>query len=171
MNAKIPLKREGILDDGDYRLRIDDVELKKSQAGNDYLNVKYAVLINGAPYGGAIWDVISLTPQSRFVVESFLDSIGAPNSNDSVSPQWFKGKFCWAHLKTGEWKGKLRNEVDYYIVAPTGESQVDVDDEEDEDEEEEMQVKRPAKSATAPAAKAKKQRQEITEMEEEDFPV
>lgn len=167
MSDMISFKREGLLDDGIYRLRIDDIEQKTSQAGNPYLNVKYAVIVRGQPRGGALWDVISLTPQSRFVVEAFLDSLGAPNTDDEVSPQWFKGKFLWARLKTGMWKDKFRNEVDSYVVGPDAEQEVVANEHEDVD----FGKPPPKKQRAAQTAKAGATGQAVAEMEEEDFPL
>lgn len=168
----VNLKRQGLLDDGLYRMRIDDVEQKPGASGYDFLNVKYVVLVNGKPVGGAIWDIVSLSPQSSFILDTFLDSIGAPNTNEEVPPQWFKGKFVWANLTTEEYKGKLKNEVESYVAASVGEKFIEgmgaVEDPHEDVEFENVPKKQRTSNGRVGKAQAA-----VAEMEPEDdaFPV
>lgn len=160
MAVQIPLKREGgsLLSDGLYRMKIEQVEEKNGPSGHPYLNVRYRVFVNGEASGVAVWDVISLSPAARFKVDQFLDSVGAPEEGQ-VSSKWFEGRFVWATLKTGEYNGNFRNEVNAYLSSETA-SQVG---EGGGAAQSSKPAKKTSKKASAVVA-------EPEEMSEEEFP-
>jgi hypothetical protein len=126
-NTQIPLNRSagsGVLPNGIYRLKIEAVEEKTGPSGHPYLNMRYRVLINGQASQTAVWDVISLSPAARFKVDQFLDALAAPEEGN-VSAQWFVGKFVWASLRTGEFNGNVRNEVNQYLTKEVAAEQLE----------------------------------------------
>lgn len=126
----------GILPEAIYQLRVDDVEVK--QASNSefpYLNVKYAVLYNGQPKGGAIWDVLSYSPNARFKFDQLFDAMNAPSSGE-VPITWLKGKKVYVSLITQTYKGKISNKVGQYLTPEVAAAQMALDDEDEEEYDE-----------------------------------
>ena len=60
---------------GEYLLKISEVEQKESQAGNDYLSIKYKVA-NGPLAGAAVWDNVSLKNTALWRLRTLLELIG-----------------------------------------------------------------------------------------------
>lgn len=177
---RIPTKREansGVLKDGIYRLRIEDVEEKVSpNSGNEYLQLRLTVIVNGQAQGRSIWDVLSFSENSRFKFDQIFDALNAPEEGE-VPVTWFKGKSLYATLSTDEYNGNLKNVVKMYLspdvakerlAKQAGEGSLSIDDEDDDDDEDEVQLT----PVTKAAAKGKgRKRSQPNEFEDEGMPL
>lgn len=181
MADMISLKRseDGLLSDGLYRLKIEEVTMGNGKSGYPYMNIQYTVIVNGKPRGGSLLDIVSQSPKAAFKMNEFLDAIGAPDSDEEVPLRWFKNKYLYAYLtkQTYESKGKIRtkNAVDAYVTKEIAEQQLSQEDDDDEDDDDTAPVAQPARSkATTMAGKATrpdKQRAAVAEMQDDDFPL
>lgn len=82
----LDFSRGELLPEGDYLLRLDAVEKRQGNAG-PYLLWRAAVLEG---QGGNVFIQLSLSPQSRFIVEQFLDAVGAPKEGKGNPKQFLK---------------------------------------------------------------------------------
>lgn len=176
MPASFDLKREGnsgLLPNGVYRIVVEDAQEKTGPSGHPYVNLKIKAIVKGKQSSMPIFEVLSTAPEARFRVEQFLDAVGAPESG-SANARWFKGKSCWASLKSEEYQGTWRNKVAQYLTEEAAmeliektaneANDADMDDDFVDDEVEEKPVKKSKTSKrSAPAPK-------IDELEDEDIP-
>lgn len=64
---------------GSYSCKIDVIEPKESQAGNDMLEVQYVITQDGEFEGSRLWDYIVLNDSSAWKYRRFLEAVGAVN--------------------------------------------------------------------------------------------
>jgi hypothetical protein len=172
MPANFDFEREGnsgLLPNGVYRIVIEDAQEKTGPSGYPYVNLKIRAINKGQKSAMPIFEVLSTAPEARFRVEQFLDAVGAPESG-SAGARWFKGKSCWASLKSDEYQGTWRNKVAQYLTEEAAQELIEKMANEanrasdDDDEDDTPKKKAPARSA------AKRPAPKIDELEEEDIP-
>lgn len=121
MARQIPLKRTSdsgvtLLPEGDYQVRIEKVEERTSQRGNDVLNFTLIVLdASGRPTTRRIFDNITLTDSARWRLDAMLDALAAPEDG-TVSPGWFRGKTMWVRIGEEEYNGETRNRIKRFLA-------------------------------------------------------
>lgn len=106
---------------GMHLCEIASVEKKTSNtSGNEYLNWRLTVIGSNDPdYGKSLWHMTSLTPQSRWKLEQFLDAVRAPEGKLRVSK--LVGRKLKAEVAHEEFEGKTRARVTN-VSADIGES-------------------------------------------------
>lgn len=180
MPATFDFKREGnsgLLPNGVYRIVIEDAQEKTGPSGHPYVNLKIRAIVKGKQSSMPIFEVISTAPEARFRVEQFLDAVGAPESG-SASARWFKGKSCWASLKSEEYQGTWRNKVAQYLTEEAAQELIEKMANEangasdDDDEDETPKPKAKAKTTTrTPSSKVKSNVAELDgDEDDEDVP-
>jgi hypothetical protein len=112
----IPLQRVGVLPDGNYKLVVADVEEKPGKSGFNYLAFTFNVFgPDGKPGATNIYDNVSLSPKSLFILSAFLDAIQAPTEGN-VYYKSFKGKTFYAELGTEVYQGKKKNTIVNFLT-------------------------------------------------------
>jgi hypothetical protein len=107
----IPLQRTGLVPDGKYKLLVTEVEKKPGKSGFDYIALTLVILDDdGRPMDSNIYDNLSLSPKSKFMVSNFLDAIQAPTEGE-IHYKAFKGKKLYATIGKEAYQGKLKNVV------------------------------------------------------------
>lgn len=102
--------------EGVHLLRVEDVEEKTSpNSGNEYLNIRYAVIRNGQPFGPSVWDIIVLTEATEWKLNQLFDAMEAPENLD-IEPSWLKGRQVYARLVIDEYNDDTRNKVKAYLL-------------------------------------------------------
>jgi len=120
---------------GAYSCKIDVIEPKESQAGNEMLEVQYVITEDGEFENSRLWDYIVLTENQRWKYRRFLEAVGAVNDNKE------KGEIDLDELVGKRVLVKVTNEdsSEYGKRARVGSVSKltkagQVDDEEDEDD-------------------------------------
>jgi hypothetical protein len=109
---------------GRYRVVVDDVELDKSNAGNDMINVWFRVV--GGEYDGAIIiDRLTQTEKALFRTVGFMQGIGLPTPKKRLRVnlrQWL-GKQLEIDVEDGDpYNGRVKSEVRGYVRITKSES-------------------------------------------------
>jgi len=141
----------GILPDGVYKVKVDNMELKTGQKA-PFFACRFKVDRRDS----VIFENISTAESARFRMEAFLDAIEAPTSGAMTPAKfvaWCRGKTLYVGLTNESYKGKLKNVIGDYLLAevaqqmmeeqataPSTEEDFDNDDDDfdadDEDEDE-----------------------------------
>lgn len=99
---------------GDHRVRISSIEEKKSQNGNDMLEI----ILDVSEYSGRIWYYLTFQPKNPQMTNRQLgqiyDSFGITPGNMNFS-SWV-GKVGGARVKHEQWKGDTREQVSYFLT-------------------------------------------------------
>lgn len=122
-----------LVDEGRYRVRVEDAELDKSKAGNPMVNLWYT--IQGGEFDGmTLTDRLVLTEKSLFRIVGFMQAIGMPTPKKrlKLSTEKFVGRILDVDVEDGEpYNGRVRSEVRGYIKVTGGsanEATTDLDD-------------------------------------------
>jgi len=114
---QIPLQRDSILSAGVHSFVIKEVkEAVGKESGIPYLKVQYICIDAGPEAKKSVYGNLSLSPQSRWIVDQFLDAIGFPITG-SVNSDDFVGKKLRARVIHTEFNGKVKAEVNTFIPA------------------------------------------------------
>lgn len=143
--ATISLGRTGgVLPDGVYKMRVKAMELKQGQK-SAYLACQFTV----EGKSSTIFANVMLGENSRWLLEQFLDAVGAPTSGNMTIAklvQFCRGKALYAKLGNEEYNGRLKNVVAQFLTeevaqklieeqpASTPSDDEDYDDDEDEND-------------------------------------
>lgn len=145
--ATISLGRTGgVLPDGVYKMRVKAMELKQGQK-SAYLASQFTV----EGKSSTIFANIMLGENSRWLLEQFLDAVGAPTSGNMTIAklvQFCRGKALYAKLGNEEYNGRLKNVVAQFLTeevaqklmeeqpasTPNGDEDEDYDDGEDDED-------------------------------------
>lgn len=135
------VEANGKVAEGRHLLTVDGVpEIKKSESGNDYVNVKFK-----AP-GGVLWHTCSLQPQALFNLRNTMESLGmevAEELMDIDLTEW-DGLTCGGEVEHESYGGKKRARiVDLFPEA-------ELEDQEEEEEETPKPGKKGAKAKEEP---------------------
>lgn len=135
------VEANGKVAEGRCLLTVDGVpEIKKSESGNDYINVKFK-----AP-GGVLWHTCSLQPQALFNLRNTMESLGMEVAEELMEidlTEW-DGLTCGGEVEHESYGGKKRARiVDLFPEAELEES-------EEEEEEETPKPKTKGKKEAEP---------------------
>lgn len=99
---------------GDHRVRIEDVEFKKSKSGNDMFEITLAV----SGHGGMLWYYLTLDPsdpkKTNQKIGTLFDSFGITDHNMNNYPRW-KGKVGGARVVHEEYNGEQKAKVRFLL--------------------------------------------------------
>jgi len=98
MPVQFNLERDptlGLLPPGIYKFVVEDATEKTSKAG-PYVNLRLRPYSKGQKWGSSVFEGLYQTKESRWKVEQFFNSVGAPLSGNVGAVEWFKGKSGWA---------------------------------------------------------------------------
>lgn len=143
------------LPEGDYLLRVDDVEQKTSEnSGADYLAITF-VVDEGEFKGKKVWHNCSLQPQALFNLRAVLESLGfeVPQGVMDLDPADMVGECCGAAIVLEVFEGKSKPRVAEFFPA---EELDEVAEEAGEEAEEEEETKPTKKSPKAKPVTKKK---------------
>jgi len=106
---------------GKYPATVTKVEERVSQAGKPYIAWEFA-LTGGAYDGRRLWLNTSLSPKAlwrlkKMLTDAFEVDATALTGNYELDPQEYVGRDVALIVKTGEYNGKTRSEVDSVINA------------------------------------------------------
>lgn len=89
-------RSSGPMSPGIYTFLIENVEEKQGNAG-PYLTLHLRCADQGREHGKIVWHNLSLTPQSRWKMDEFLDALGAPATGQGTGRK-FMGKYVRAQI-------------------------------------------------------------------------
>jgi hypothetical protein len=104
--------------DGEYLLKVVEVEVKDSQAGNQYLAFKYKVA-NGPFAGATIWDNVSLKSTALWRLRTLLECFGmnpADGKMDLDLPKMV-GKTVFVEVANETYQGKEKPRIANLIAG------------------------------------------------------
>lgn len=109
-------RTSGPVSEGVHLFEIVKGEQKTAQSGNDYIAWSLMVKEGSADDGKMVWHNTSLTPQSRWVLEQFLDAVEAPSTGRG-NPEAFIGKFVGASIYHEDYQGVPKARVERVFLA------------------------------------------------------
>lgn len=99
---------------GDHRVRIEDVEFKKSKSGNDMFELTLAV----SGHSSRLWHYLVLDPsdpkKTNQKIGTFFESFGITDYNMANYPRW-KGKVGGARVVHEEYNGEQQAKVRFLL--------------------------------------------------------
>jgi len=100
---------QATLEEGDYVLEVDEVEQKKSEAGNPYLSLSFKVA-EGPFKGKKVYHNCSLQPQALFNLRGVLEALGfeVPQGVMDLDPADMVGEKCGASIVHEDYQGKTK---------------------------------------------------------------
>ena len=104
-----------IIPQGDHRVRIEDVEFKKSKnSGKDMFEITLAV----SGHSGKLWYYLTLDPsdpkKTNQKIGTFFESFGITDYNMANYPRW-KGKVGGARVFHEEYNGEQQAKVRFLL--------------------------------------------------------
>lgn len=104
-----------IIPQGDHRVRIEDVEFKKSKnSGKDMFEITLAV----SGHSGKLWYYLTLDPsdpkKTNQKIGTFFESFGITDYNMANYPRW-KGKVGGARVVHEEYNGEQQAKVRFLL--------------------------------------------------------
>lgn len=114
----------GLLPPGVYRFVIEAAEEKQGPKGA-YAKLRMRPVVKGHKWSSSVWDNLSTSPDAKFRVDAFMDSVGAANQPGTVGISWFPNKSGWARfdIETGD-DGIERPKVVAYLTEDQAEKQL-----------------------------------------------
>ncbi len=93
--------------DGEYLLKVVEVEVKDAQSGGQYLAFKYKVA-NGPFAGSTVWDNASLKPQALWRLRTLLEAFGTNPSDGKMDLDIAKlvGRTVFVEIVNESYQGK-----------------------------------------------------------------
>lgn len=133
-----------LLPEGQYRLKVGDVELKTSESsGNDYLNWTFITLDDDAKLNNQkVWYITSLVPSALWNLRNLLEVLGieTPNGPLDLDLDEYKDLECLGTIEHETYEGKKRAKVTDFEsideVAKTTDDDAEGDDGDEESEDE-----------------------------------
>ena len=106
------------LPDGEYLLKVVEVEVKDAQNGGQYLAFKYKVA-NGPMSGAMVWDNTSLKPQALWRLRSLLECFNMSPSDGKMDLDLAKmvGKTVFVEVANEEYQGKKKPRIANLIAG------------------------------------------------------
>jgi hypothetical protein len=109
-------RKNNICTEGTHTFKIIKSEEKMGGSGYPYWNFQLNCVDEGPDKGLAVWAMISLSPQARFKLDQFLDSVDAPTKG-KISHEHFVGKTMRATVKWDTYNGSISAKPDAYLPA------------------------------------------------------
>jgi hypothetical protein len=104
-----------IIPQGDHRVRIEDVEFKKSKSGNDMFEITLSV----SGHGGNLWYYLVLDPndpkKTNQKIGTFFESFGITNYDLNCYEDWV-GKDGAVRVKHDSYNGSMSAKVLFCIT-------------------------------------------------------
>lgn len=131
-----------LVPEGDYRVKVESVEQKESQAGNPMLLWVFKINEpkNKQANGQKLYTNTVLAPQSLWVLRNLLKALGikVPNSAMELELEDYVGLECVVSVEHEKYEGRDRAKVvNFSSIEDEDEEEEDVEVEDDGDEEEE----------------------------------
>ena len=107
------------VDEGRYRVIVEDAEMDKSKAGNAMVNIWYRVL-DGEFAGATLIDRLTITEKALFRIYGFMQAIGLPTPKKrlQLNTRLFIGKVLEIDVEDGDpYNGRIKSEVRGYLRA------------------------------------------------------
>ncbi len=112
------MRADALIKEGRYKFRVEDAREKRSQSGNDMLNLKLILSVNKREI--IYWDSLILIPKMFWKVEHFCESIGIPEKIEegSLIAQDCLEKEGYIDIiqKVNQQTGELINQTKDYVV-------------------------------------------------------
>jgi hypothetical protein len=105
-------RSSGIRPDGIYKFRIGEVEVKEGQKGQ-YISMRLTFADD--PNSTTLYHNLSLTDKARFMVDKFLDAIGAPKTG-KMSVAKLKGNTLYALITNETYNNRVRNVIAEFVT-------------------------------------------------------
>lgn len=104
--------------DGEYLLKVVEVEVKEAQSGGQYLAFKYKVA-NGPFAGATVWDNTSLKPQALWRLRTLLECFGMNPGDGKMDLDLPKmvGKTVFVEIANETYQGKEKPRVANLIAG------------------------------------------------------
>lgn len=159
--------------EGTYRVKVDDAELDTSKAGNQMINLWFA--IQGGEYDGmVITDRVVLSDKAMFRVVAFLSAIGMSTKKQkhALSLRHIIGKVLEVTVEDGEpYNGNIRSEVRQYArpaAAVSAAQSEDLEDDLDENPAEEVEPETETEQEEVPASEEPQPTVKVTSSQTSD---
>lgn len=129
------MRHDALIKEGRYKYRVLDAREKRSQNGNDMLNLKLGLTIGERQL--IFWDSLILIPKMFWKVEHFCQSCGMPEkidegrlmAQDCLGKEGYIDIIQKANTETGEIENKAKDYVKPEDLKPSEAAEVDfVDD-------------------------------------------
>lgn len=101
---------------GSYTVRVTDITMAKSQAGNDYLKFEFDVA-EGDYAGRKIWGNYSLKETALWRLREALEAFGTSWSEDGFNTEDLIGAEAVASISIDETGQKPQNRIDDLVAA------------------------------------------------------
>lgn len=156
--------------EGRHVVKIQSIEEKTSQGGNDMLVCCFEV-IRGEDKGARVYENYPLVDTALWKLKAMLQAVGMKaNGKISLDLDKLEGKVLVIEVKHEEYNGQTRARIQEYRKL-SAESEDDEDDEVediDDEDEDEKPAKKPSKKAQAGKTTGKKKKP-VEEDEEEPY--
>jgi len=117
MSTEIDLDRtSGLVSLGTHTFQVTERSTEQVGDAGPYWRLICKVISPGDDQGKEVMYQLSLSPQSRFRIDSFLDGIGAPRKGKGTLAQ-FIGKKFRASIEHAPYQGQLRANIATVIPA------------------------------------------------------
>jgi len=114
------MRQDALIPDGKYKFRVRDAREKRSQAGNDMLNLKLTLLVNGREV--QYWDSLILMPKMFWKFEHFCETAGLKDKLEAgrIMAQDCLNREGWIEItqKVDSQTGVLANQTKDYCLEP-----------------------------------------------------
>jgi hypothetical protein len=115
------MRSDSLIPNGQYKFRVKDAREKRSAAGNDMLNLKLILYINGREV--SYWDSLILLPKMFWKIEHFCETTGLNEAleNGRLMAQDCLDKEGWIDIvqKVDQSTGTIDNQTRDYVLPPT----------------------------------------------------
>lgn len=167
--AKFNMKRDptaGLVPAGVHRFVVEKVEERTGPNG-PYLNLSLRVYVNNVKWNAIVFEVLSTSIESKFRVDQFFDSVGAPEEG-VADDNWFLNKTGWAKFDhKPDRDGVMRSRVTQYLTEEAAEN---IKSKQAFGDDDAPATSRSPSSASTPVRKSGGKKAAVAEMEEEDSP-
>jgi len=111
--------------ESDYVFGVESAEIKLSKAGNEQIELKLRILLDGGKEGPLVYDYLGFDEKFAWKIDVFLKAIQkapAKGAQVEIDNAWLdqnvKTALGWARFTVDEFKGRKNNKVAHYITNP-----------------------------------------------------
>ena len=110
-STPVETNRTSMMPEGIHTLRV--IDFKENMGGSGYPYWGYTCEVDeGSPWdGSAVWHNVSLSPQSRFKMDEWLDSFGIPEGK-KIHGEELLGKHFRAKIVHDTYEGRKKASID-----------------------------------------------------------
>lgn len=112
------MRSDALIPDGRYKFRVKDAREKRSAAGNDMLNLKLILNVNGREV--SYWDSLILLPKMFWKIEHFCETTGLTENLNAgrLMAQDCINQEGWIDImqKVDQQTGVLNNQTRDYVI-------------------------------------------------------